>query len=68
MSAGGGCEAAVTAITRCGCVMFRECGELLYGRRLNLKLKQAIYKSCVRPAIVCGSELWLLRDWNSVWK
>ena len=27
VSAGGGCEAAVTAITRCGRVRFRECGE-----------------------------------------
>ena len=31
-----GCEAAVTAITRCWSVMFRECGELLYGRRFPL--------------------------------
>ena len=30
--AGGGCEAAVTARTRCGWVRFRECSELLYGR------------------------------------
>ena len=29
MSAGGGCEAAVTARTRCGWVTFMECGELL---------------------------------------
>ena len=26
VSIGGGCEAAVTAITRCGWVMLRECG------------------------------------------
>ena len=32
VSAGGGCEAAVTARTRCGWVKFRECSELLYGR------------------------------------
>ena len=31
--AGGGCEAAVTARTRCGWVKLRECGELQYGRR-----------------------------------
>ena len=30
VSAGGGCEAAVTA--RTGCVRFMEYGELLYGR------------------------------------
>ena len=38
VSAGGGCEAAVTARTRCGWVMFRKCGELLYGRRFPLRL------------------------------
>ena len=32
VSAGGGCEAAVTVRTRCGWVTFRECGELLNGR------------------------------------
>ena len=38
VSAGGECEATVTARTRCGWVKFRECGELLYGRRFPLKL------------------------------
>ena len=38
VSAGGGCEAAVTARTRCGWVRFRECSELLYGRRFHLRL------------------------------
>ena len=32
VSAGGGCEAAVTARARCGWVKFRECCGLLYGR------------------------------------
>ena len=51
VSAGGGCEAAVTARTRCGSVRYRECSELLYGR-LPLKLKVAVYKSYVRTAIL----------------
>ena len=42
VSAGGGYEAAVTARTRCECVKFRECIELLYGR-FPLKLKGAVY-------------------------
>ena len=42
MSAVGGCDAAVTARTRCGWVKFRECGELLYGRRFPLRLKGAV--------------------------
>ena len=53
MSVGGGCEAAVTARTRCWWVKFREYGELLYGR-FPLKLKGAVYKLCKAS--------------NSVWK
>ena len=52
MSAGGGCEAAVTVITRCGWVMLRECGELLYGKRFPLKLKGTVYKLCKASNIV----------------
>ena len=52
MFAGGGCLAAVTARTRCGWVMFLECSELLYGRRFPLRLKGAVCRSCVRPAIL----------------
>ena len=43
VSACGGCEAAVTARTRCVWVRFWECGELLYGRRFPLNLKGAVY-------------------------
>ena len=39
VSAGGGCVAAVTVRTRCGWVKFRECSDLLYGRRFPLRLK-----------------------------
>ena len=58
MSAGGGCEAAVT----CGWVKFMDFGELLYGRRFPLKLKGAVYKSYVRPATPNGSEAWCLKE------
>ena len=42
VSAGGGCEAAVTARTRYGWVKLRECllSELLYGRRLPQNCKE----------------------------
>ena len=62
VNAGGGCDAAVTARTRCGWVKLRECGELLYGRRFPLKLKGAVHKSNVRPAILHGSEAWRLKE------
>ena len=58
MIAGGGCESAVTAKTRCGWVKFRECGELLYDRKFLLKLKGAVYRSYISPAILYGSEAW----------
>ena len=61
MSAGGGCEAAVTARTRYEWAKFRESGELLYGRRFPLKLKGAVHKSYVRPAILYESEIGILR-------
>ena len=39
VSAGGGCEVAVTVILRCGLVKLRECVDLLCGRRCPLRLK-----------------------------
>ena len=62
VSASGGCEAAVTVGTRYGWVKLRECGELLYGRRFPLKLKEAVYKSYIRPAILYGCEAWCLKE------
>ena len=58
----GGCEADVTARTRCRWVKFRECSELLYGRRFPLWLKGAAYDSYVMPAILYGSEAWCLKE------
>ena len=55
MSTVGVCGAAVTAKTKCGEVMFMECGELLYGK-ISSKSEGAVYMSYVRPAILDGSE------------
>ena len=54
----GGCEAAVTARARIGWVKFKECGELLNTKRLSLKMKGMVYWSCVRSAMLYGSEIW----------
>ena len=59
---GGGCEAALTARARIGWVKFRESGELLNSKRFLLKLKGMVYRSCVRPAMLYGSETWCLRE------
>ena len=58
LSESGGCEVAVTSRARLGWMKFRECGEILIGRRYPLMLKGAVYKSYVRPAILYGSETW----------
>jgi len=52
LNATGGCEVAVTARTRIGRIKFRECGS----KRFSLKLKGKVYKSCVRSAMMHGSE------------
>ena len=62
MNAGSGCEAAVTARARIGWMKFRECGELLNSKRFSLKLKGMAYRSCVRSAMLYGSETWCLRE------
>ena len=39
LNASGGCETAVTSRVRIGWMKFRECGELLHGRRISLRMK-----------------------------
>ena len=62
LNASGGCETAVTARVGIGWMKFRECGELLLGRRFSLKMKGMVYRSCVRSAMLYGSETWCLRE------
>ena len=62
VNASGGCGAAVTARARIGWVKFRECGELLNSKRFSLKVKGMVYRSCVRVAMLYGSEIWCLRE------
>ena len=62
VNAGGGCEAAVTARARIGWVKFMKCRELLNSKRFSLKLKGMVYRSCVRSAMLYGSEAWCLRE------
>lgn len=62
INACGGCEAAVTLRMRLGWLKFRECGELLTGRRFTLRMKGRIYQSCVRSCMLYGSETWTLKE------
>ena len=61
VSAGGGCEVAVTARIICGWVKSRECGELLYGRRFPLWLKGAVYRRYIWSAMLYGNEALCLK-------
>ena len=62
LNASGGCETAVTSRVRIGWMKFIECGELLRGRRFSLRMKGIVYRSCVRSAMLHGSEIWCLRE------
>ena len=62
LNASGGCKTAVTSRVRIGWMKFRECGELLRGRRFSLTMKVMIYRSCVRLAMLYGSETWCLKE------
>ena len=62
VNASGGCEAAITGRARIGWVKFKECGELLNSKRFSLHMKGIIYRSCVRSAMLYGSETWCLRE------
>ena len=62
LNASGGCETAVTSRVRIGWMKLRECGELLRGRRFSLRMKGMVYRSCVRSAMLYGSETWCLRE------
>ena len=62
LNATGGCKMAVTARSRIGWMKFRDCSEILKGRRFSIKMKEKIYKSCVRSAMLYGSEAWCLRE------
>ena len=61
MNASDGSKAAVTAKSQIGWIKFRECGELLHGRKFSLKIKR-IHQSCIRSAMLHGSETWCLRE------
>ena len=68
MSVGCGCEAVVTARTRCRWIMFREYGELVYGGRCPLNVKMAVYTIYLRPPIKsthCSYDGFIC-PWNSI--
>ena len=62
LNATRGCDTAVTSRSRIGWVKLRECSKILEGRRFSLKMKEKVYKSCVKSAMLYGSKAWCLRE------
>ena len=64
LSAGGGCEMAVTTRVKTAWKMFRELLPVLTSRHLSYKTRGHVYSSCVRSAMLHASETWPLTKTN----
>ena len=62
LNATTGCETALTSRTRIGWMKFKESSEILKDKGFFLKLKGKVCKSCLRSAMLYGSETWRLRE------
>ena len=56
LSQEGGCEHAILKRIQTGWLKFRELSGLLIGKGMSLRSKGIIYKICIRPAMLYGSE------------
>ena len=64
LSAGGGCEIAVTTRVKTAWKKFRELLPVLTSRHLSYKTRGHVYSSCVRTAMLHASETWPLTKTN----
>ena len=53
-----GCEHAILKRIQTGWLKFRELSGLLIGKGMSVKSKGTIYTTCIRPAMLYGSETW----------
>ena len=58
LSQEGGCEHAILKRIQTGWLKFRELSGLLIGKGMSLRAKGIIYTTCIRPAMLYGSETW----------
>ena len=58
LSQEGDCEHAILKRIQTGWLKFRELSGLLIGKGMSLKSKGIIYTTCIRPAMLYGSETW----------
>ena len=54
----GGCEHAILKRIQTGWLKFRELSGLLIGKGMSVRSKGIIYTTCIRPAMLYGSETW----------
>ena len=64
LSAGGGCEMAVTTRVKTAWKKFRELLPVLTSRHLSYKTRGHVYSSCVWSAMLHASETWPLTKTN----
>ena len=58
LSQEGGCEHAILKRIQTGWLKFTELSGLLIGKGMSVKSKGIIYTTCIRPAMLYGSETW----------
>ena len=61
LSQEGGCEHAILKRIQTGWLKFRELSGLLIRKGTSLRSKGIIYTTCIRPAMLYGSETWLTK-------
>ena len=61
---GGGCANAVNERIRKGWLKFRELSGVLCNKRIPLKLRGVLYRTCVRTVITYGCETWPVKKEN----
>ena len=61
INANGGAESASVARGRCAWQKFRELSPILTAKHISLKLKGKVYDTCVRSAMLYGSETWAMK-------
>ena len=64
LSAGGGCEIAVTTRVKTAWEKFRELLAVLTSHHLSYKIRGHLYSSCLRSAMLHASETWPLTKTN----
>ena len=62
LSAGGGCESAVITRGRTAWGKYRDLLPILSSKNVALRTKGRVYDTCIRSAMLYGSETWAPRN------